>query len=422
MTPEERFRYAVEVVLRHEGGYVNDPHDPGGETKYGISKRCLPGDARVLTLDLRWVPLSSIRVGDVLMGFDEIPERRGKLNIRRFRPAIVEAISKVRVPASKIVTDRRTLIASNDHLWLRRWGKKRIFEWCPTSQLLEPRGKWTNGVTVRIATLCNPWEKDNSYEAGYLAGLLDGEGHVHRSVVGFTQRENEALVEALRCAEALGLSFKKETKRAGVSSYRLVSNGEPYHYLSVLGRLGAKRLLAKAARQLLGRNVASTRARHDVVVAVEPVGTQELIAITTSTRTLIVEGLLSHNSYPSLDIANLTREDAIAIYRRDWWERYRMGEIQDADVAAKVLDLAVNTGPVYAAMIVQRALHACGRRDVEIDGIIGSQTLAAINSVHPRAALLAAIKAEAAAYYRLLVERRPELRRFEQGWITRAYS
>src|SRR5690606_9548715 len=114
--------------------------------------------------------------------------------------------------------------------------------------------------------------------------------------------------------------------------------------------------------------------------------------------------------------------EAIAIYRRDWWDRYRYGEIQDADVAAKVLDLAVNTGPVYAAMIVQRALHACGRRDVEIDGIIGSRTLAAINSVRPRAALLAAIKAEAAAHYRLLVERRPELRRFEQGWITRAYS
>src|SRR5690606_10809279 len=37
MKPEERFRHAVEVVLRHEGGYVFDPRDSGGETKYGIS-------------------------------------------------------------------------------------------------------------------------------------------------------------------------------------------------------------------------------------------------------------------------------------------------------------------------------------------------------------------------------------------------
>lgn len=33
---------AIELVLEHEGGYVNHPNDPGGETKYGISKRQYP--------------------------------------------------------------------------------------------------------------------------------------------------------------------------------------------------------------------------------------------------------------------------------------------------------------------------------------------------------------------------------------------
>lgn len=36
------FDKAVEVVLKHEGGYVNDPVDPGGETNMGISKRAYP--------------------------------------------------------------------------------------------------------------------------------------------------------------------------------------------------------------------------------------------------------------------------------------------------------------------------------------------------------------------------------------------
>lgn len=36
------FDIAVERVLEHEGGYVNHPKDPGGETKYGISKRSYP--------------------------------------------------------------------------------------------------------------------------------------------------------------------------------------------------------------------------------------------------------------------------------------------------------------------------------------------------------------------------------------------
>lgn len=40
------------VDPQHEGGYVNDPRDPGGETKYGVSKRSYPGeDIANLTLD-----------------------------------------------------------------------------------------------------------------------------------------------------------------------------------------------------------------------------------------------------------------------------------------------------------------------------------------------------------------------------------
>lgn len=38
---------AIYLVLTHEGGYVNHPDDPGGETKYGISKRAYP------TLDIK---------------------------------------------------------------------------------------------------------------------------------------------------------------------------------------------------------------------------------------------------------------------------------------------------------------------------------------------------------------------------------
>ena len=36
------FKEIIEKVLEHEGGYVNDPKDLGGETKYGITKRFYP--------------------------------------------------------------------------------------------------------------------------------------------------------------------------------------------------------------------------------------------------------------------------------------------------------------------------------------------------------------------------------------------
>lgn len=44
------FEFLVGIILKHEGGYVNDPADPGGETKFGISKRAYPNlDIKNLT-------------------------------------------------------------------------------------------------------------------------------------------------------------------------------------------------------------------------------------------------------------------------------------------------------------------------------------------------------------------------------------
>ena len=49
------FREAIEVILKHEGGYVNDPVDPGGETNMGISKRAYPD------LDIKGLTKQSVR-------------------------------------------------------------------------------------------------------------------------------------------------------------------------------------------------------------------------------------------------------------------------------------------------------------------------------------------------------------------------
>ena len=46
------FKEIIEKVLHHEGGYVNDPKDLGGETKYGITKRFYPDvDIKNLTIE-----------------------------------------------------------------------------------------------------------------------------------------------------------------------------------------------------------------------------------------------------------------------------------------------------------------------------------------------------------------------------------
>lgn len=129
---------------------------------------------------------------------------------------------------------------------------------------------------------------------------------------------------------------------------------------------------------------------------------------------------ISKRTYPSVDIKNLTRDQAADIYRRDWWDRLRLGEIQDPDVAAKVMDLAVNVGAGTGFRLLQRALLAAGQK-VTVDGVMGPQTLAAVNAAEPRI-LLAALRAEAAGHYRLLIAKNPKLAVFEQGWTNRAYA
>jgi len=36
-----RFEQAVDIVLQHEGGFVQHPRDPGGATKFGITRETL---------------------------------------------------------------------------------------------------------------------------------------------------------------------------------------------------------------------------------------------------------------------------------------------------------------------------------------------------------------------------------------------
>ena len=48
----ESFDKAFQLIVGLEGGYSNDPRDPGGETKFGVSKKYHPNlDIKNLTID-----------------------------------------------------------------------------------------------------------------------------------------------------------------------------------------------------------------------------------------------------------------------------------------------------------------------------------------------------------------------------------
>ena len=80
---------------------------------------------------------------------------------------------------------------------------------------------------------------------------------------------------------------------------------------------------------------------------------------------------ISARAYPSLDIVNLTLDQAQAIYRRDYWDKIA-GDHLPPPLALLVFDAAVNNGIGRAVLWVQAAVG------VEPDGILGPITLGAM--------------------------------------------
>lgn len=83
---------------------------------------------------------------------------------------------------------------------------------------------------------------------------------------------------------------------------------------------------------------------------------------------------ISKRSYPSLDIASLTLEDAKNIYKRDYWDKVR-GDDLPYHTAFAMFDAAVNSGVTQAIRFAQKVLG------VKVDGVLGPVTLSKMLSV-----------------------------------------
>lgn len=81
---------------------------------------------------------------------------------------------------------------------------------------------------------------------------------------------------------------------------------------------------------------------------------------------------ISAASYPTLDIAGLTDETIIFLYKKDYLDKINFNEMPVA-VGCITADSAINQGVGAASIILQQSV------DVETDGQLGPQTMAAVN-------------------------------------------
>ena len=139
-------------------------------TEYGF---CVEENTPILCADLIWRKAGELKVGTKIVAFDEGKEGENFKHQRRFRTAEVTSnglfeddLFEVKVATGEVVR------CNSEHPWLVARNKgameNRFYgKWCKTSDLLEGD---------EVYKIVEPWEVDNSYEAGWLAGFLDGEG------------------------------------------------------------------------------------------------------------------------------------------------------------------------------------------------------------------------------------------------------
>jgi len=120
---------------------------------------------------------------------------------------------------------------------------------------------------------------------------------------------------------------------------------------------------------------------------------------------------ISKRDYPKLDIKNLTKEEATAIYLRDFW---KFGGIIDQAVANKVFDSYVNMEHIAIFLLQEIVLQV-----IKPDGIYGEVTEDAVNRLDPNT-LLTDYRAKLTAHYKAIVVARPEEEKFLKGWLRRA--
>jgi N-acetyl-anhydromuramyl-L-alanine amidase AmpD len=314
---------------------------------------CITPETRILTGDLRWTPASDLVPGDHLVAVDEFHRNaRG----RRYQQGQVEAVRRRSAPCLAVtLEDGRVLTSSIDHWWLTQLGGAK-WEWVAMDALQ---------VGDRIAVPLTPWSSYRDDDLAWLAGLLDGEGCLHRQSfeLTFSQAEGPVMDRALeildshdiRCRVTWRVPAKSHHRKIGVVCISGIQAN-----LELLGRSRPVRFIERAAELLDGRFLGSRT--HDgrlAVVNIQDVGEQEVVSMRTSTRTFLANGAVSHNCIDNDSIVQCVRDSNVAWHApganhngiglehagyasqrlEDWRDAYSTAELQlSAQLARELCD------------------------------------------------------------------------------------
>jgi lambda family phage portal protein len=283
---------------------------------------CVAPETRILRADLRWVRAEQLMVGDPIVAFDEEPPG-GQGHRRKWRKAAVVRVGSRQLNRRRVATDNGMVVVSDEHLFLCTGpsrGARRGQGMQARSESPQYPGagqRWVRADMLRpgdrIVFLCAPWAESRSYLHGYLKGMADGEGYLDQRNAGIGIAQNPGAVFD-ECGVALAeLGFRATARDANgghkCQQWKLMGIGESLRFL---GEVRPTRLLQYAdsiydGRMMSGGAKKSGWPTFVTVQTVDELGVGPVITLETSTRTIITEGLCSHNSQVNFSSARMGR-------------------------------------------------------------------------------------------------------------------
>lgn len=125
------------------------------------------------------------------------------------------------------------------------------------------------------------------------------------------------------------------------------------------------------------------------------------------------------------EMKNLTVNEAVQIYKKHYWDKHRLNDFQDQDVAELVCDGVIHHGPggrnaSGGITILQQSLNAMGE-SLSVDGIVGSKTLAAVDRqiAKDKPKLYNSIRSNRLELFDVIVANNPSKAKFLLGWQNR---
>lgn len=260
---------------------------------------CLDPKSLILTHNFTWQPLEDLKIGDTIVGVDEYPEGEGRS--RLLRPTQIEDKTTHTLDTFQItLEDGRELICSGEHKWLGyRYPSSTMLEWFTTSQLRP-------GMALRSFSR-QTWVPDTSFEGGYISGVLDGEGSIktETGAIGFKQLPGLVWDFVCQYLETLGIEYWSGVYN-GVNMLTVTRRDDCAKLLGITQPL---RLLPQA-QEFWYHHELPNRDFKAYIQSITYTGKKELIGLKTTTNTLIVNGIVSHNSPPYGDLWKTTKKSA----------------------------------------------------------------------------------------------------------------